>query len=116
MMGQNGMNPGMMMGSGMMGPGMMMGQNMMGSGMMAPGMMMGSGVMGRPAPSLDLSADDVKANFERWLAWNGNPNLKLGKVKEKDKNTITAEIVTKDNSLVQRYEIDRASGFMHPAG
>lgn len=129
------MNPGMMgsgqymMGPRMMGPGMMaygpMGSNMMGPGRMGPGMMapgmmgpgmMGQYMMGRAAPALDLSADDVKSNMERWLAWNRNPNLKLGKVKEKDKTTITAEIVTKDNSLVQKYEIDRATGFMRPAG
>ena len=64
--------------------------------------------MGQAAP-LNLSVSDVKTNLERWLAIMGNPNLKLGKIKEMDKNTISAEIVTKDNSLVRRFEIDRTT-------
>ena len=114
-----GMGPGMMMGPGYgmgpgmmgygMGPGMMMGQGMMGYGM-------GPGMMGRVAPVEELSVNDVKTNFERWLTWMNNPNLKLGKVKEKDKDTITAEIVTKDNSLVRRFEINRETGFVRPIG
>ena len=43
-----------------------------------------------------LTVDDVKSNISRWLAWQANPHLKLGKVAEKDANTITAEIVTVD--------------------
>jgi len=118
-----GMGPGMMYGRGygMMGYGMgpgMMGRGMMGYGM-GPGMMgygMGPGMMGRAAPAENLTKKDVKANLERWLSWMNNPNLKVGKIQEKDKNTITAEIVTKDNSLVRRFEIDRATGFMRPIG
>jgi hypothetical protein len=115
-----GMGPGMMgygMGPRMMGQGMMgygMGPGMMGQGMMGYGM--GPGMMGRVAPVEELSVKDVKTNFERWLAWMNNPNLKLGKVKEKDKDTITAEIVTKDNSLVRRFEINRETGFVRPIG
>lgn len=60
---------------------------------------------------LNLSADDVKARMERWLAWRGNPRLKVGDVKEKDDTTITADIVTKDNSLVERFVINRKSGW-----
>ena len=77
---------------------------------------MGPGMMGRVAPVEELSVNDVKTNFERWLTWMNNPNLKLGKVKEKDKDTITAEIVTKDNSLVRRFEINRETGFVRPVG
>jgi len=62
------------------------------------------------ARNLDLSVDAVKAEAERWVAWQGNPRLKLGDVKEKDADTITAEIVTKDNSLVERLAVDRHSG------
>ena len=61
-----------------------------------------------------LSTDDVKARVERWLTWRGNPRLKVGEVKEKDANTITADVVTKDNSLVQRFDVDRHTGFFRP--
>jgi hypothetical protein len=55
----------------------------------------------------------VKANLERWLSWQGNPRLKVGNVAEKE-GTITADIVTTDNSLVQRLSVDRNSGFVRP--
>ena len=60
--------------------------------------------------TLNLSTDDVKSRMERWLTWRGNARLKVGEVKEKDADTITADIVTKDNSLVQRFIIDRHTG------
>ena len=60
--------------------------------------------------NLNLSTDDVKKQFEGWLTWQGNPRLKLGEVKEKDADTIEADIVTKDNSLVQRFAVDRHTG------
>ena len=60
--------------------------------------------------TLNLSIDDVKSRMERWLTWRGNARLKVGEVKEKDADTITADIVTKDNSLVQRFIIDRHTG------
>ncbi len=68
----------------------------------------------RAAPARDLSADDVRKMFEARLAWRGNPNLKLGEVKERDEDTIVADVVTKDDSLVQRYQVDRHTGFMRP--
>jgi hypothetical protein len=61
--------------------------------------------------TLNLSTDDVKARMERWLAVRGNARLKLGEIKEKDADTITADIVTKDNSLVDRFIVDRHTGF-----
>ncbi len=133
MMGQ-GMGPGMMgpgMGHGMMGYGMghgMMGYGM-GHGMMGPGMGhgmmgygMGHGMMGygmghgmmQPLRQ-DLSAKDVKHMMEHRLAWNGNPNVKVGKVEEKDDDTIVAEIVTQNGSLVQKLEVDRHTGWMKRA-
>ncbi len=142
MMGPGMMGPGMMgpgmMGPGMMGQGMMMGPGIMGPGPMGPGyapegdempMMgprgqgpgmgqgmgpgMGQGMM-QQAPRT-LSADDVKTMLERRLAWQGNPHVKLGKVEEKDNDTIIAEIVTQDDSLVQRLEVDRHSGWTRMA-
>jgi hypothetical protein len=44
-----------------------------------------------------------------------NPNLKVGDVKEKDADTIVAEIVTKDkDALVQRLDFNRHTGFVQP--
>ncbi len=110
-----------MMGQGqmpMMGQGQMpmMGQGqmpMMGSGQMP---MMGQGMSpGMMQPlAKDLSASDVQHMIEHRLAWQGNPNLKVGKVEEKDDHTIVAEIVTKEGSLVQRLEVDRHRGSMRP--
>lgn len=60
---------------------------------------------------LNLTTDDVKVRIERWLAWRGNSRLQVGEVKEKDADTITADVVTKDNSLVERFIVDRHTGF-----
>ena len=86
-----------------------------------PGMMQGYGYgpgynrgEARGNQTLNLTTDDVKSRMERWLAWRDNPRLKLGEVKEKDADTITAEIVTKDNSVVQRFIVDRHTGFTRP--
>lgn len=98
----------------MPGPGMP-GLGMMGPGMMGPygGMMTGPTMdMGQTSAPLRLA--DVKSNLERWLAWNGNPRLKLGNLSEKDANTFSAEIVTVDGSLVETLEIDRRTGAMRP--
>ena len=111
-MGQ-GMGPGYGMGQGM-GPGYGMGQGMgpmMGGGMRGQGM--GPGMM-RPLRQ-DLTAADVQHMMEHRLAWQGNPNVKVGTVEEKDDDTIVAEIVTQDGSLVQRLEVDRHTGWMQPA-
>jgi len=61
---------------------------------------------------LNLSVDAVKTQFEGWVAWQRNPRLKVGDIKEKDADTIVADIVTKDNSLVQRFAVNRHSGFV----
>lgn len=111
MMGSYG--PGWMMGGGY-GPGWMMGGGY-GPGY-GPGMMggYGPGYYGRQA-NLNLSTDDVKTYFELMIAVQGNPRLKVGDVKEKDANTIVADIVTKDkDALVQRFAVDRHTGFYRP--
>ena len=124
MMGQQGQMPMMGQGQGM-GPGMMgqqgqmpmMGHGMMGhgmcSGMMGQGQGMGPGMM-QPLRQ-DLTAADVQHMMEHRLSWQGNPNVKVGTVEEKDDDTIVAEIVTQDGSLVQRLEVDRHTGRMQPA-
>lgn len=107
---------------GMMGPNMMMGSGMWGGyGGYGPGIMQGYGP-GIAGPGwnttgrdLNLSTDNVKNYFERWLAWQGNPRLKIGDVKEKDTDMIVADIVTKDNSLVQRFVVNRRNGYFQPS-
>lgn len=125
MMGQGyGMRPGMMgqgygMGPGMMGQGMGQGYGMR-PGMMGQGMGQGYGMRpgmgwgpGQAAPAdLELSADAVRQRLQQHLNWHANPRLKLGEITEADDDTIVAEIVTRDGSLVQKLAIDRHSGFM----
>ncbi len=117
MMGPGMMGPGMM-GPGMMGPGMM-GPGMMGGGMMGPGMM-GPGYGGQYGPQYGpqyqqprkpMEEKDAKAILENYIQSTRNPNLKLGKIKEND-NYFEAEIVTKDNSLVDKILVDRFTGWM----
>lgn len=110
--------PGMMMNPGMMG--MMMNPGMM--GMMNPGMMNMMGMMGGGSgmnpmarSGEDYSTDDVRGWLETVLKWHGNARLKVGEVKQSDDNTVIADIVTQDGSLVQRFKIDRHSGWMQPA-
>jgi hypothetical protein len=108
--------PGQGMGSGMMGPGGMhgmMGQGMpgmMGPGMGGQGMMGGQGPGMRVTPSEHLTTDDVTHFLGHFLERHGNPRLKVGDVQEVDEDTIVAEIVTVDDSLVQRWRVDRHTG------
>ena len=85
-----------------------------GPGMMRQGYGPGYGPQGNAQDNqaVNLSTDDVKARMERWLAWRQNSHLKVGNVKEKDADTISADIVTKDNSLVERFIVNRHSGFV----
>jgi hypothetical protein len=121
-------------GPGMMGPGyrpgMMRGYGpecpRWGMGGAGPRWMHGGGGWGRgpgygpgwnaPAGDLKLTVADVKTRFERWLAWRGNSRLTLGEIKEKDADTIVADIVTKDNSLVERFSINRHDGYFQRSG
>ena len=128
MMGGYGYGPGMMGGYG---PGMMGGGYGYGPGMMrgygyGPGMMRGygygPGMMGYGPGGygnrgdLNLSADDVKTRFERWIEAQGNPHIKVGGVKQTDDNTVQVDIVTKDkDALVQRFEVNRHTGFYRPS-
>jgi hypothetical protein len=125
MMGR-GYGPGMMggygPGYGMMGPGY--GPGMMGG--YGPGYMMrgygggyGPGMMGGYGPGyygnqgdMKLTTDQVKNYLQQMIR---NPNLKVGDVKEKNADTIVAEIVTKDkDALVQRLDFNRHNGFIQP--
>jgi hypothetical protein len=73
-----------------------------------PGMMYGYG----GGANLNLTTDQVKQYLEQMIR---NPNLKVGDVKEKDADTIVAEVVTRQgNVLVQRLDFNRHNGFVQP--
>lgn len=109
-MGQEMMCP--MMRCGTMHEGMMHG-GMMGSGMMDSGMMHGGGMSAlfgsRVTPLMNLSVDDVRGYLAAQLERLNNKRLKIGDIVSGDP-TITADIVTVDNSLVQRLKVDRHTG------
>jgi hypothetical protein len=98
----------------MMGGGMMegMGQGMMG---MHPGMVdeTASGMArvfgSRVKPMMNLSVEDVRGYLTSQLDRLNNKRLKIGEVKT-DTGTIIADVVTIDNSLVQRLRVDRRTG------
>jgi len=123
MMGPGMMGPGMMggmMGPGMMGRGMcpmmmggqmgpgMMGPGMMGRGMMCPPMMGGPGWQQYQKP---LEEKDATGIVENYLASTRNPNLKLGVVKDLG-HAFEVEILTKENSLVDKVIVDKGTGWM----
>ena len=101
-------NPQMMGGCPMMGK--MTGQGM-GSGPTqggtAPGMaaLFGS----RVTPMMNLSVDEVRTYLAAQLDRLNNKRLKVGDITSAD-GTITADVVTIDNSLVQRLKVDRHTG------
>ena len=103
-----------------MGPGMM-GGGMMGRGM-GPGMMGGGygpqyGPQYPPQyqqPPKPLEERDARAILENYLNSMKNPNLKLGKIEDTG-SAFEAEIVTKDNSLVDRILVEKSTGRMRSA-
>lgn len=100
-----GFGPGYGQGYGM-GPGMMYGGG--------PRYGYGPGMMGwwnqQPPADLNLTLEQVKSNFERWLTFHANPRVKLGPVTEKD-GAVIVDIVTVDKGgLVQRFSVDRKTG------
>ena len=96
------------MGSGMMGPGY--GYHM-GPGMMGPGYGYGPQYQ---QPQKPLEKSDVETMVKNYLASVRNPNLKLGKIEEKG-SVFEADIVTKDNSLVNKVLVDKNTGWMRSA-
>jgi hypothetical protein len=108
------MQGGMGMHGGMMGRGMMEGEmncpmmgGMMQSRIADTGM---SGVFGsRVVPKMNLSTDDVRGYLTAQIDRLGNKRLKVGNVNA-DGGSIAAEVVTVDNSLVQRMKVDRSTG------
>jgi hypothetical protein len=115
---------GQYLGGGMMGRGMMGGCGMMGGGMMGGQGMMGPGYgQQQPQqyqqpqyqqPQKPLEEKDAKTILENYLTNMRNPNLKLGKIKDTG-NAFEAEIVTKENSLVDKIVVDKVTGWMRSA-
>ncbi len=104
-------------GQGMMGRMMKMMHGMMAQGAMGRGMT-GQGMTGqgmRVVPGLNVTVKDVRLFMEQRLGRLGNKRLKVGPVKQVDDRTITADIVTVDNSLVQRFRIDSSTGWVNRA-
>jgi hypothetical protein len=62
-------------------------------------------------PQGPLQEKDVKAMLENYVQSTRNPNLKVGKITEKDAY-FEAEILTKDNALVDTIIVDKNSGWM----
>ena len=107
-------------GAGTMGQGqsMMMGPQMMHHGMMsqAHGMMAMMGQGAQPG-KMDgfhrlLSADDVKARLDKWLAAHLGERVKVGTVEVRSDFSIGAEVTTTDGSLIQRLIVDRRNGMV----
>ena len=119
--------PGMSFGQGWTGHGGMhqgpgwMGQGGMGHGGMhqGPGWMgqggMGGYGSGPGALRQDLAADDVKHILQHRLQWQGFTNLRVGDIAEKDDDTLTADVVTEEGTLVQQFEVNRHTGAIGPA-
>ena len=63
----------------------------------------------KPSRQLPHSVDDVRGYLAAQLDRLNNKRLKLGDIKSDD-GIITADIVTIDNSLVQRLKVDRHTG------
>jgi|SaaInl7_200m_RNA_FD_contig_41_693842_length_1054_multi_8_in_0_out_0_2 hypothetical protein len=92
-------------GHGMMGQD---GQGMMGNGNAPCGQSQQSNV------DRNLGVDDVKGIVEKHLEMRGNDRLKVGKVEASGDNTIVAEVVTVDDSLVHKIEFNTKTGAHRP--
>jgi hypothetical protein len=102
-------------GPGMMGPGYGYG---MGPGMMGGGYQGGYGPQYGPPSgpqyqqeTKPLTEKDVRAMLENYIQSTRNPNLKVGKITEKD-HYFEAEILTKDNAPVDKILVDKQTGWM----
>ena len=84
---------------------------------MGPGMMGGYGYgYGRQSQQTGkpIDAKEAEAMMNDYLKSSRNPNLKLGKIKDVG-NSFEAEILTKNNDLVDRVHIDKATGNIRSA-
>jgi len=65
-------------------------------------------------PQISLGEKDARAILEDYLSSMRNPNLKLGEIKDRG-DAFEAEILTQDNSLVDRVLVDKNTGWMRSA-
>jgi hypothetical protein len=63
-------------------------------------------------PGQPLTADQAKAMVEQHIS--GNPNLKAGKITEKD-GAYEVDVVTKDGSLVDKIQVNKQTGWFRSA-
>jgi hypothetical protein len=104
------------MGPGMMGPGWQRGSEW------GPGYGMNPGRMGpgydyrqqNQQPQKPLEKGDAETIVKNYLDTMKNPNLKLGRINDGG-TAFEVEIVTKDNSLVDKVLVDKNSGSMRSA-
>ena len=64
--------------------------------------------------SIETAKKDAEKIVENYIKATRNPNLKLGKIEDSG-NAFRAQIVTRENSLVEEVLIDKDSGYMRPA-
>jgi hypothetical protein len=97
----------------------------MGLGMMGPGYGRGPGMMGPgygpqygpphgppyQQPREPMKEKDAQQIVENYLRATRNPNLKLGKIIDKD-TYFEAEILTKEDSLADKLAVDKQTGWM----
>jgi hypothetical protein len=88
----------------MMGPGY-------GNYSMGPGYGYCGGNTAGPDEGKPLTQKDTESILRDYIG--GNPNLKVGEIKDKG-TYFEGTIITKDNSLVARYGIDKDSGSVRP--
>ena len=96
-----------MMGPGMMGPGWR-------SGMMNPYGVDPDDPQQSDRPMGPLEQEDAEKIVQNYIEATRNPNLKLGKIEDSG-DAFRAQIVTRENSLVEEVLIDKDSGYMRPA-
>jgi hypothetical protein len=90
------------------GPGYGMGPGMMGPGMMGPGYGYGPQYQQPQKPMTKKDAEALVGNF---LKSTNNPNLKLGNIQDEG-TAFEVDIVTKNNSLVDKILVDKRTGWM----
>ena len=100
-----------------MGPGSGIGPGMMGRGYGGYGMGPGhGGRYGEPYQQLSKPLDEQQARqeVENYLQSTRNPNLKVGKIQQKD-NQYEVDVETKEGALVDKILVDKDTGRMKSA-
>jgi hypothetical protein len=114
--GAYGMGSGMMGGGYGIGSGMMGGAYGMGFGSTGPGYQASPQYPNNQQQQVQKPIDKSQAEsmVQNYLRSSSNPNLKLGKITDQG-SSFEADIVTKDNSLVDKILVDKGTGAMRSA-